>query len=228
MISLAIETAAGTGSVAVSCNNNVQQITFEQSRQQTQRILPAIDSLLADMEVGLAQVELVIVSIGPGSFTGLRVGIAVAQALAWGRDIPVLPISTLRTVAQSAYRNYGFKRMIVGLNAYMNELYWADYRITSSGIAQAVQSECLLTPQALPQMTNDMSTAQLVGGAWHVYQAQLPSDWSTMASEAINLTCQAQDLVCLAQAEDCVNESISAEFLKPVYLRGSSAWQTSS
>lgn len=227
MANIAIETAAGTWSVAVSHQGDIQQFTFEHPRQQTQSILPAINDLLTTMGVKLSQVELVTVSIGPGSFTGLRVGVSVAQALAWANDIPVLPVSTLRVLAQSAYSDYGYKHVIVGLNAYMNELYWGEYAVSSSNLVQALERDCLLKPAMLPQLTHKSEAVQLIGDAWQVYKSQYSSEWAALTDEAINITPQARDLLYIAQHEDCFGLSVSAASLTPVYLRDSSAWQTS-
>lgn len=226
---LAIETAGFAGSVALDNQGEINQVSFEKPRQQTQAILPAIDELLNKQHCRLNDLDAIALSIGPGSFTGLRVGVSVVQSIAWAQQLPVIPISTLRIMAQTAYRSYGGSRFIVGLNAYMHEFYCGRYQLDEqTGIVNALAKDVLLRPDWLYEKLGDDKLDWLVGDAWQVYSKQWQSGWACRLDRAINVMPQAYDLLTIAKAAYTVEQRCSAEQVTPVYLRDSSAWRTAS
>jgi tRNA threonylcarbamoyladenosine biosynthesis protein TsaB len=92
------------------------------------RLLPAIGELLDEAGLSLANCDAIAFGAGPGSFTGLRTATGVAQGLAFGLDIPVVPVGTLLVCAERArLRDPSATRVLAALDARMDEAYWADY-----------------------------------------------------------------------------------------------------
>ena len=93
----------------------------------SERILPAIDTVLADAGWQLADLDGIAFGAGPGAFTGVRIACSVAQGLALGAQLPVVPIPTLLALAQEAWRDHGAARVFACLDARMREVYLAFY-----------------------------------------------------------------------------------------------------
>ncbi|MFM0740974.1 tRNA (adenosine(37)-N6)-threonylcarbamoyltransferase complex dimerization subunit type 1 TsaB [Paraburkholderia xenovorans] len=92
------------------------------------RLLPAIRELFVEAALPMSACHAVAFGSGPGSFTGLRTATGVAQGLAFGLNLPVVPVSTLLTCAESArLRDPSATRVLAALDARMDEIYWADY-----------------------------------------------------------------------------------------------------
>lgn len=144
---LAIETATLTGSVALLHQTNdanplggeiVGEITLSVSVQHSERLMPAITELLRSAGTGTEEIDLFAVSKGPGSFTGLRIGIAAAQGLALAHRRPVVGVSTLEALAQNGLF---FPGLIVPLlNAYRGEVYQGLYQM-KEGRLESLEEE---------------------------------------------------------------------------------------
>ncbi len=101
MIILGIETSSKIGSIGLIDNNNpLAEMSFAtQIKPHSERLLPIINTLLNEAELSVKDIELVGVDIGPGSFTGLRVGLAVAKGLCFARNIPIVGVNSLKLLA---------------------------------------------------------------------------------------------------------------------------------
>ena len=89
---LAIETSTEACSVALHCISGTISRYAEEPRSHTQLLMPMIESLLSEAGIKPTELDALGVAIGPGSFTGLRIGFAATQGLAFGLDIPVIPV----------------------------------------------------------------------------------------------------------------------------------------
>ncbi len=133
---LAIETSSELASAALLYGDHV--ITRESSGVQThsQTILPMIQSLLEEVGIGLAQCDAIAFGSGPGSFTGVRTACGIAQGLAFGTNLPLIPVITLAAMAQACLSTQEQQTIdaidaidvFTILDARMNEVYWAQYR----------------------------------------------------------------------------------------------------
>ena len=123
---LALDSSTDACSVALSIDG-VLTSRFEIATQShTQRLLPMVEELLAEQQLALADLDALAFSRGPGSFTGLRICIGIIQGLAYGANLPVIPVSTLEAMAMGFYRaNRSINEpLLVALDARMDEVYW--------------------------------------------------------------------------------------------------------
>lgn len=197
-------------------------------RQHTKKLLPMIEAVLAEAGVTLAELDAIAFGAGPGSFTGLRITAGVAQGLALGADKPLIPVSTLATLAEQAFQRWGIPRVFAGLDARMGELYWAAYERNELGW-QAVTAEQV----AAPDQVSCPSASALVpdwvgmGPAWQ-YQAALP-EAITARVEQFDAETEPRADAMLALALSAFEQQhlISADQVRPVYLRDQVAWKKS-
>ncbi|STF66969.1 protease YeaZ [Escherichia coli] len=125
---LAIDTATEACSVAL-WNDGTVSAHFELCpREHTQRILPMVQDILTTSGTSLTDINALAYGRGPGSFTGVRIGIGIAQGLALGAELPMIGVSTLMTMAQGAWRKNGATRVLAAIDARMGEVYWAEYQ----------------------------------------------------------------------------------------------------
>ncbi len=123
---LGIETSTRFGSVALMDEMRlIAEYRVSLEMRHAERLLPLIDAMLKESRVPLSDLNAIAVSIGPGSFTGLRVGLATAKGLAMGSGLPLVPVPTLEAMARPFYH---FNTAIVPLViARKDEVYWSMF-----------------------------------------------------------------------------------------------------
>ena len=124
---LAIDTSTDWCSVAVGDGAQWHRREENAGHAHSERLLPMLDAALADAGWALSALDGVAFGAGPGSFTGIRIGCGVAQGLALGAGLPVVPVATLAAIAQEARRARGWERVLGCLDARMREVYLAAY-----------------------------------------------------------------------------------------------------
>lgn len=214
---LAIDTVTEACSVALWLDGEVTTQESVVFQSHTEHVLPMVQSLLAESETTLSQLDAIVFDRGPGSFTGLRIGAGVTQGLALGISRPVIPVSSLATLAQGSWRQDGQSHVIVCIDARQSEVYWAGYQLQEN-VMVAVISE-----QIGPAKTIKLDTGRLwygVGTGFGRYQDELASlpgvNWLGTQSQRYPL---AQDMFAQAipvwQNQDWLQPADAI----PIYLR---------
>ncbi len=152
---LAIDTATSVTRVAVLDGDRLTAQVEEGGRPHAAALLPAVESVLSDAGLALGEIEGFAVSIGPGSFTGLRIGLATIKAFALGTGRPAAPVPTLAALAWPL-RDQA-EDLVACLDAQRGELYAAGYRVAGGGL-QSRWSEAVLSPAAVVARTPDGAT----------------------------------------------------------------------
>lgn len=124
---LALDTSNQYCSIALQAHGQVFARHEWSEQKHSAMILPMVRELLLKVDVTLADLDAIVVGVGPGGFTGVRLAVAVAQGLAFAMNKPVLAHSSLEAMAMSAY-TLGYSEIIVGMDARMQQVYWAHYQ----------------------------------------------------------------------------------------------------
>nr|VFJ43097.1 MAG: tRNA threonylcarbamoyl adenosine modification protein YeaZ [Candidatus Kentron sp. FM] len=150
---LAIDTATDACSVALHLDGDYREIHELAPRRHAEILLPRIRTLLSEAALSLRDLDALAFGRGPGAFTGVRIATGVIQGLAFGADLPVVPISSLHALAQGAWRERGEGNVLAAFDARMGEVYWGAYRLDAAGDNEGGTLPCLPCA-ALPQITS--------------------------------------------------------------------------
>ncbi|MBD3619923.1 MAG: tRNA (adenosine(37)-N6)-threonylcarbamoyltransferase complex dimerization subunit type 1 TsaB [Chromatiales bacterium] len=223
---LAIDTATDACSAALFLDDAASSRFELAPRRHTELILPMAGELLAAAGLAAADLDAIAFGRGPGAFTGLRIAAGVAQGLALGAGLPVIPVSTLATMAQQVMDEQGAERVMAALDARMGEVYWGCYRRAADGVAEPVGEEVVCAPGAVPlppgEGGDEAGDAGWVGVgsgfAAHAeaLQARLGGRLARTLPDVLPAARAMQRLAARAYAQgDC----LPAEAAQPVYLR---------
>jgi len=169
---LAFDTSSDACSVAllVKDASSLPQIISQHEiapKQQAKLILPMIKHVLKSAALEFEQLDAIAYGSGPGSFTGLRLSSAIAQAIGYSNKIPILTVSSLTALAQSAHREYQWDKVLVGVDAKKGQLYFSACHVGDAGIMELEMGESLMTAQEL--ILTDFYGYRKVGDAWRTY-----------------------------------------------------------
>lgn len=219
---LAIETSSEICSVALNCGGETRLRHQHAPLQHADLLLPSVNSLLDEAGIGLANLDAIAFGRGPGSFTSLRIGIGVVQGLAWGADLPVVPISSLATVAQQAIgldaaapvdRPWHF---LVAMDARMGEVFHCTYCLDEQGLLAALTPECVASPGLV--IAPEPERTWGVGNGFERY-AELSELGRTLHRVRADILPAAAALIPLAHQWLKWNEALPAAEAQPVYVR---------
>lgn len=217
---LAIETATEACSAALWIEGQIAVRHEEMPRGHAERILPMIDALLAEAGLKLAALDALAFGRGPGGFTGVRLAASLVQGLAWGAGLGVVPVSTLRAVAQDALeRDPTAEAVLVCNDARMQEVYWAAFSRGVSGLAEAWTPEQVGPPGsvALPAALAARRTVG-AGRGFSVYP-ELGRGQLALQSLQPTLLPSAVAIARLAVPEVLGGRAVAAHEALPVYVR---------
>lgn len=213
---LALDTAVTACSVALLTEAGLLESGMQAERVQAETLLPMVEKLLAEAGLRLGALDAVAFGRGPGAFTGLRVAASVAQGLAYGAGLPVVPVSNLAALAAAAHVRHGVGRILACLDARMQEVYWAAYGVEGDAV-QALTQESLSPPaDVVPPAGAAWFGA---GSGWSAYPEALEARVTGLQGVDGTLAAGAGDIARLAYKAFQQGETVVPERAIPVYLR---------
>lgn len=152
---LAIDTSSAWCSVALSLNGAAPVVRHQKvSAGASQLLLPWVEELLSEASIELSSLNAIAVGIGPGAFTGVRLGVAAVQGLATAAKLPVLAVASLDAIASQlvltpAFISSNAQTFVVAVDARMEEVYWATYRLLPNQLPQRQGDIHLTAPESV-------------------------------------------------------------------------------
>jgi tRNA threonylcarbamoyladenosine biosynthesis protein TsaB len=214
---LALESSSERASIALSINGDIRERVLDGHANHSEHILATIGSLLAEAGLTASALDAVAFGSGPGAFTGLRLSCGVAQGLALGAGLGVIPVSSLAALALLAPHH----QVLVATDARMGEVYHARYRVENGTVAELAPPACS-PPAEVPAAGVDYWG---LGSAFAAYETELAAVRAgligcdplalPMAASVARLAAQAGRAACLP-----------AECAVPLYVRDKVALTT--
>lgn len=213
---LALESGDQACSVAIFQDGEVRERFEIAPRQQSLLLLPWVKEMLAETGLALAQLDAIAFGHGPGAFTGVRLATSIAQGLAFSRDLPVVGISTLASLAQQLNeRHPAAEGFLPLLDARMHEVYLGAYRRDADGLVTAQVADSVCAPDRLPALP---ACRWQAGGSGLVHEQVLAQNLELAGADA-GLSPRASAIARLAVRALAQGAGQAAAEARPVYLR---------
>lgn len=230
---LAFETATRRLSVALWQDGEITERWADMPNSGSEVLLPWANELLAESGITFKDIDGIAFGAGPGGFTGLRLACGVTQGLAFGLDVPVVPVSTLAALALTAFDSTGIENIWTCLDARMNEVYLAAYRVKNDHVNEVISPQCLPPASVCRQsLFNAVSPAPTflnacgVGDGFNSYGKVLTEQLPDLSSIHADIFPAASAVARLGASLFASGGSVSAALAQPMYVRDKVAFTT--
>jgi tRNA threonylcarbamoyladenosine biosynthesis protein TsaB len=227
---LAIDTSSAWCSVALSFGD-AEPIFRHQpiAAGASQLLLPWVEELLQDSKIAMTDLDAIAIGIGPGAFTGVRLGVAAVQGLALAANLPVIPIASLDAIALQLLSSPSFQKVrlsqfVVAVDARMDEIYWAKYQYSSSDNEPQRLGDIHLTS---PELIDLEGAQYLAGSAINAYGNRLFTHYQLPFDRLdVDIGVSALGILSYAKTALDMGKQISVQELEPLYVRNKVALTT--
>jgi len=239
---LALDASSDACSVALRVGDDILLNHQIAPQQHAALLLPAVECLMSEAGLAPGDLDGIAYGCGPGSFTGVRIGIAATQGIALGADVGVVGISSLAAIAQGCLREFQDTAVLAALDARMGEVYFGAYCCDNNGLMQLAGSEVAVAPGKMlitpgNMVSGTLSNVEISAQTkvrWHlagsgaqryvdVMSAMGGDDPLPLRSDRLP---SAEDVLALAVADVVQGKLLPAESAIPVYLRDKVALTT--
>lgn len=194
---LAIDCSSTYLSIALKIGNQVYTYHQDKPRQHKESLIPEVKNLCQQAQIQLADLNAIMVGRGPGSFVGVRLAMSFAQGLAFGLDIPIIPVSSLQLIAQSHIQTHS--EITIAIDAHMGDVYLGQYKCQNN-IMLPINETAIKIEQLDSHQNKALLTSTL----------NIPKAQNAFA------------LLGWAKKNDLI---MPAHMAQPIYLRGNKNWE---
>lgn len=214
---LALETSTKMGSVAL----NARSTYWEREKSHSEFVTFQVEKILNESNTTAKDLDFLAVGIGPGSFTGIRVGINIARALSFSHRQPVFTCNSLLLTAWPLVANFD-SPVAVFVNAFRNMIYFARYQMLNAALVE-LTAPCALSPKNLNEFIQEPHI--VVGDGFTPYETQIPSTLSPLLNRNSDFADypHAKSLVELSQRAELKQQFFNWDQVIPLYIRASEA-----
>jgi tRNA threonylcarbamoyladenosine biosynthesis protein TsaB len=218
---LAIETSSVYCSIGLAKNKEIYIEHSQEENTHGKNIFGFIDNLLNKSQLKKEEIDLIALSVGPGSFTGLRVGCSVAQGLAFGLRKKILPLSSLMVLAQTVFLEHEAKELFIVKEAHMNDLYVGQFLRKNNDLALPLINDAAIKKTELSGFISS-DNKEVICSDCHEFLDYL------IYPSLLETNSHAKGLLHLATYLDDLESRLkNPEEVYPTYLSGTDQWKRS-
>ena len=221
---LAIESSAITASVAIIDDDKIiAEYTINHKKTHSQTLLPMIDEICKMTEVTPDDLDVIAVSVGPGSFTGLRIGVATGKGIALAKDKPMVAVPTLEGLS---YNLYGEEKIIVPImDAKRKHVYSAIYTFKDNELVELRKTNLISIEDLVDELNDNYDDVIFLGDGIEVTREYFSEHLKVNYNEASALNKSHKASSVAYRAFDLAKKGklVSGDDIKPDYLRPSQA-----
>lgn len=213
---LALDTSSVACTVAVQVGDKIVERHEEQAREHTRLLMPMIRGVLDEAGVSLTDLDAIVLGNGPGSFIGMRIAASVAQGLAYGAGLKIIPVSSLAAIAAEVISTTDANTVAVTQDAHLHEVYLGLYERGADDLPRAICAERLQAEGIIDELSRSERFSTLAAGqGWQRYPGLFAANASWLAGPARVLYPRARYLLSLSLK----SSPIEAGDIQPAYLR---------
>ena len=217
---LAFDGTAKAATVAlIDGEKTLGYFTIDNGLTQSELLLPMAEDLLKSLKLSFKDIDIFATSVGPGSFTGVRIGVSLIKGLAFGRDIPCVGVSTLEALAENLYPLRGI--LLPCMDARRAQVYSATFRCDGEKIERLTEDRAIALSSLAEELKQyEGETIYISGDGYDVAMKSLTKDGVTI--------CPTPELLILENAVSVAKVAkkkyenglwVKDSELSPVYLR---------
>lgn len=216
---LAVDTSATAASVAVAEENKlIGEFSINTALTHSQTLMPMVDELLKNTGLSVNDIDAVAVNAGPGSFTGVRIGVAAVKGIAFPKNLPCVSVSTLESMAYNMLGNDCIVCSV--MDARCSQVYNALFRVKGCTVTRMTDDRALSLTDLKNELQNINEKVVLVGDGAVLCSKFLGEELENIILAPFNNRIQTASSVAYAAFEKINNgETVKADELMPVYLR---------
>ena len=214
---LAIDTSTPVCMLGLKVGDKLFTNSQRVDRTHSKVVLPRILGLLQDASIDKSDIDLIVYGQGPGSFTGLRIGVGVVQGLGFGLGVKAVGVSSMAGIAQTVMRRKQVDHVLVALTARNKEVYFGSYS-RQKEIAVVNGSEGVWEASDVPAQSLDLSWSA-VGSGWNLIDELTDATGVVPIGIELELEPMVEDFIVLGQQRASEGFSTDAIDAIPEYLR---------
>jgi tRNA threonylcarbamoyladenosine biosynthesis protein TsaB len=217
---LALDTSSDACSVALQIGGDLFEQHVVEPKQHTNILIPMIQRAMHDAGAEMDVLDTIVLGNGPGSFIGMRIGASVAQGLAYGSGLKIVPVSSMAAVAAEVIYEHPASEVIVAQDARMNEVYLARYRDDGNGMPVCATEEVLQPVARIEKLPESASSGLVAAGkGWQRYPEFFELNRHAISDVIGVLYPQARYLLSLGAEGFRRGDAIDPADLVPAYVR---------
>lgn len=220
---LGIDTSSNASSVAVIEDNKlICEYTVNTKTTHSQKLMPMVENMLSMSDINIKDIDAIAICIGPGSFTGLRIGMATAKAIAHANNLPIIGVNSLEILGGNM--NLCDKNICSILDAQRNQVYTGRYKFENGNIVEIQPVDVVEIENLLEEISKDNEEWILVGEAVYKYEDRIKEIKNIRVPSPSHNVTKASSLCSIAKEKYNKNIDVHNCYdINPMYIRKSQA-----